>query len=94
MNQVWLSGKAVDDVWIRKNDNNQLVASFSIDTSDGAIRCIAFRNLADKAGMLVRKGRLIEVSGSLAVYRSRDRYVFNVQVESIDTLEDSNDKRG
>lgn len=93
MNQVWLSGKAVDDVWIRKNDNDQLVASFSIDTDDGAIRCIAFRNVADKAGMLVRKGRFVELSGSLGVYRTKDKYVFNVQVDSLDVMGDTNDGR-
>lgn len=88
MNSVWISGKALDDVWIRKNDKNRLIASFVIEEGTNHIRCIAFDSQADKAGLLVRKGRWIEVSGSLSLYRTQDnRYVFNVQVDGLDRVE-------
>lgn len=88
MNSVWISGKALEDVWIRKNDKNRLIASFVIEDGSNHIRCIAFDSLADKAGLWVRKGKWIEVSGALSLYRTQDgRYVFNVQVDGLDKME-------
>lgn len=96
MNSVWLSGKALDDVWIRKNEKGKLIASFVIRDGASAIRCIAFGKVADKAGLMVRKDRFVEISGALTLYRNKNKdgqvnYLYNVTVDSLDvpSLEDN-----
>ena len=89
MNSVWLSGKAQDDVWIRKNERGRLIASFVILDGENAIRCIAFDKMADKAGMMVKKDRFVEVSGALSLYRSKNKenkvnYIYNVMVDGLE----------
>lgn len=89
MNSVWLSGKAVDDAWIRKNEKGRLITSFSIRDGENFIRCIAFDKMADKAGMVVKKDRFIELSGALTLYRSKNKegranYLYNVMVDGLE----------
>lgn len=92
MNQVYLSGIIKDDVWIRKNESGILVASFEVleekegGVSSPGIGCITYGGLADKAGLTVRKGKRIEVSGILSFYSKLTRegkknYFYSVQVD-------------
>lgn len=93
MNQVYLSGIAKEDVWIRKNDKNMLVASFELTEPKGGmgIRFIAFGGLADKAGLEVKKGCYVEVSGALSFYSKLDKdgqksYYYSVQIDYLHVI--------
>lgn len=102
MNQVYLSGIIKDDVWIRKNEAGLLVASFEVLEEKGssvsapAIRCITYGGLADKAGLTVRKGKHIELSGTLSFYsrltkEGKKNYYYSVQVDFLQVdKEDTN----
>ena len=94
MNQVYLSGIAKEDVWIRKNEKNMLVASFVVEDDRGGmgIRCIAFGGLADKAGLTVKKGKFVELSGTLSFYsklneEGKKNYYYSVQVDYLNVVE-------
>lgn len=97
MNSVCLSGRAVEDVWIRKNNNGRLIASFIIHEGTSNIRCVAFDKMADKAGMFVRKNKFVELSGELSLYRNKTRegefqYIYNVQVDYLDVFNMEDDE--
>lgn len=101
MNFVCVSGVAKDDAWIRKNEKGLLIASFTLlvdveklplhseeNSAVNEVLCIGFDRMADKAGLAVKKGCKVEVTGMLTFYtRVKDNgdksYEYSIQMDHV-----------